>query len=159
MKPELYNKWLYARSFGPLENTFGKREFMWFSQIRCYGSNNSYGKYLHKFKPTSPLKLIPLHTLEQRINLVEDIMKDHKHGNNINYKVAQIAIDPNNQYSGGNANKRLHKLLKQLYSLQYDGTIIADACADETCAGPTEVVVWNLHKIRYVPDSRKMCPS
>ena len=53
-----------------------------------------------------------------------------------------VQIEPDEQYSGGSGNLRVHQLLVPLLSAYgLDGTYINDLETDEECGGPTEVVL------------------
>ena len=58
-------------------------------------------------------------------------------------------LDPNEQYSGGDANKKYHLLVKKYFGDEYDGTIIDEnnlksgsKYTAEDLEGPTEIVIW-----------------
>ena len=139
---------LYRRSFRQASQvTVDTKHPVWFSQIACYGEEDSYGPIVSTYASERSLRLIPLHTMKLRRELSEYI-KD-----NINFTLKdkhvrqdklEKLLHPDEQYSGGSSNKRLHNMLKKIFiSHGIDGTIIDDTKADEDCNGVTEIVLWN----------------
>jgi hypothetical protein len=60
-------------------------------------------------------------------------------------------LDPNEQYSGGQSNKKAHELIKNIIGNNFDETIIQESTVDDTeLEGPTEVVLWNFQNLKQL---------
>ena len=112
----------------------------WFSPIANYGE--SYGPVVSTYTPKKALKMLDLGSMKTRKQLVSLFPK------------LSVLLDPDEQYSGGKANTRIHKLLRKYFGNQCDGTIIVDNdLKDEDrdmLEGPSEIVLWGTltHKIK-----------
>lgn len=127
-------RYLYKRSFKKLTKKAlvdGTRYFNWFALEPGYGTDKTYGPIVSTWAIRDhPLRLLNLSTMKHRRRIA--------HLLNINIK----GIEPNEQYSGGAGNHRVHQiLLPLLRTYGLDGTYINDSEADEDCEGPTEVVL------------------
>jgi len=148
IKTEKYKKLLYRRSFKQSKPITTQTDHpVWFSNIACYGEEDSYGPIVSTYASERSLCLIPLHTMKLRKELYEHIKKDingtarDKH---VKLNHLEFLLNPDEQYSGGISNKSLHKILKKIFlSDGIDGTIIDETKADELCCGISEIVLWN----------------
>lgn len=139
MEIKQYSKLLYRRTFRP-QRTLPDNP-TWFSQIMGYGSDDTYGSYIATYKPKRELRLLNLSTMEFRrmiFRRLGELSKDSR---------ALILLDPDEQYSGGTSNRRLHDFLKHAFERKYDGTYTMDAEADADCEGPSEVVLFQPRRL------------
>lgn len=126
---------LYRQSFRkPTSTSTGSLDddglFSFYALQPSYGDDASYGPIHSVWTLQDELKLLNIGTVATRRRLRED------------FGVSAQALDCDNQYSGGAANRAAHReLLPVLKYYKADGTIIRDADADEDCEGPNEVVV------------------
>ena len=137
---------LYRRSFSNSSEVDKDSTWVWFSQVRGYGSAESYGPFLHEWKvkdaTSGGLRLLDVSS-EDRSNLalVHDM------------KPWELGCDE--QYSGGNCNKRFHNTIMETLLLnKLDGTFAQeyDEDEEETC-GVSEVVLFTrsvLSKMQHV---------
>lgn len=131
MSTKTFRRLLYRRTFRSEAQL--PEGIAWFSPIMGYGSDESYGPHIATHKPPKPLRLLDISTMHKRRQAAQLVK---------NTKLAALLLDPDEQYSGGPANKQLHALLSQALKGRFDGTYTADADADDDCAGPTEVVLF-----------------
>ena len=126
---------LYRQSFRkPTSTSTGSLDddglFSFYALQPSYGDDASYGPIHSVWTLQDELKLLNIGTVATRRRLRED------------FGVSAQALDCDNQYSGGAANRAAHReLLPVLKYYKADGTIIRDADSDEDCEGPNEVVV------------------
>lgn len=132
---------LYRQThFGVRNAVTHLNDITWFSPIANYG--DSYGPIVSTYTPKRALKVLNLGSMKTRKHLVSLFPR------------LSTLLDPDEQYSGGKANTRIHKLLQKYFGNQCDGTIIIDNdLKDEDrdmLEGPSEIVLWgNLaHKIK-----------
>jgi hypothetical protein len=134
-----YRNLLYRQAHTRLEATkkqMHRDNFVWFATVPNYGQY--YGDIHRRYKPTRPLRLLDISTMEMREVIADEL------------QIPISMIDPNDQYSGDQGNLDAHHVLEPIllkYSL--DGTIIEDCRTDDLCAGPTEVVLRG-SCVRYV---------
>jgi len=125
----------------PLDKTEPKNMsgLQWFALEENYGS--SYGdihkKYIFKIKPN----LLDIGDGNIRESIEETIEP-------LNDKILFYS-DPNEQYSGGESNRKYHNLVKTYFENEYDGTIInekylkpSNKYSEEELDGPSEIVLW-----------------
>lgn len=111
----------------------------WFSLTPDYGI--CYGPIIctYQTKNTKKLKLLNLGRMELRQKLVKK------------YPELSMLLDPDEQYSGGRANKIIHKKIMQHFHDQFDGTIIRENDLIEKdkydLEGVTEIVLWKFNNI------------
>ena len=112
----------------------------WFSLTPSYGS--CYGPIIctYKTKKTKKLRLLNLGSMEIRRRIVKK------------YPELSMLLDPDEQYSGGRTNKKIHKKIMQHFHNQFDGTIIREIDLSEKdrydLEGVTEIVLWKFKNIR-----------
>jgi hypothetical protein len=112
-------------------------DFEWYSLIPGYGE--SYGPYITTYKTTKKLKLINLGKTTSRVQLHNFIISTSN--SEEDKKNITILIDPDEQYSGGQSNMKLHKLIKKYTDV--DGTYInSSEVDDEYLEGATEIVLF-----------------
>jgi hypothetical protein len=113
----------------------------WFSIVKNYDEDNTYGKHKASYKTKRPLVLYDLGSLKARERLKKLVEENG----------LEVDLDPNYQYSGSAANLKVHKILKKVLKPQgFDGTYIhrSNAPATHPLAGPSEVVLWgNIPKL------------
>jgi hypothetical protein len=130
---------LFKRFFGcerSLQAMSIAREPQWFALSDDYGAT-SYGKTLVAYEVRHQLRLIDLGTVRNRKSIAAEL-------NDYEPSIPHL-LHPDEQYSGAQANARLHKVLQHCYGDKYDGTIIVDrAVRHKDLEGPTEVVLWNM---------------
>tara|TARA_B100000787_G_C16040690_1_gene226802 strand:- start:29 stop:472 length:444 start_codon:yes stop_codon:yes gene_type:complete len=128
-------RYLYKRSFNKLTKKAlladEARDFNWFALTPGYGSDDYYGPIVSTWAIRAhPLKLLNLSTMQRREKIAHLL------------NISVVQIEPDEQYSGGSGNRRVHRLLAPLLNTYgLDGTYINDSEADEECEGPTEVVL------------------
>jgi hypothetical protein len=124
----IYKRFWYPKALC-LSNMNG---IQWFSFESDYGKD-VYGPIVHTYYVIDQPRLIDLGKMKTRMRIVSDL----------DGVVADIAdlMDPDEQYSGGRANMKVHQVLKQLYGKQFDGTIIKEV-DHEDLEGPEEIVLW-----------------
>lgn len=142
---------LYRRTKTPPQKSVNYNSTVWFAYKKGYGSAETYGPFVSKWRPTRPLKLLDIgkeSTREELARLLnpewtEDEIRRAVHGGG--------SFSCDEQYSGGSANRKFHAMIRPLVVdlLHLHGTVIVDGRADEECRGPSEVVL-------YVPRRAKL---
>ena len=125
------NSLLYKRSHHKLlKSSFKKYKLHWFALSPGYGSDDTYGPIITTWKIEKNMKFLNISTMKNRRIIAKEL--------DINiYK-----LDPNEQYSGGQGNIKIHEILMPIISkYKLNGTYINDEEADEDCEGPTEIVL------------------
>jgi hypothetical protein len=124
------------KTYRPLHEMTGLE---WFALTSDYGT--SYGDITKKYKFKKTPNLLDIGDGSIR-EMVADDIKEH-HPEIIEYS------DPDQQYSGGNGNKKYHNLVKTYFDDEYEGTIIdsenlkaSSEYTIESMDGPTEIVIW-----------------
>lgn len=124
---------LFKRSFRKIDEAAlraSESRWHWFALEPNYGSDDSYGRILSEWEVTSDLQLLNISTVLHRRLLAKVLELDH------------VTLDCDEQYSGGDGNRRAHEALRPLLQeWALDGTFISESLADEACEGPTEVVL------------------
>ena len=142
-------KYLYRRSTTP---TLPNR-MVWFALTSDYGSEESYGSIASKYKIKTPLTLLNLGLMKNRIAIVNKA-KGYSQELGLSHRDIENMMDPDQQYSGKVGNVAAHQLIEVLYGDRYDGTIIISSddqdidsryktVDDEDLEGATEVVIFN----------------
>jgi len=124
------------RKYKPLHEMEG---FQWFALTPAYGT--SYGDITRSYKFKKTPKLLDIGDADIRVMVEDEIRK--KDPSLVEY------CEPDEQYSGTKANTKCHKLIKDIFEDEYDGTIINekqlkgnDKYSIEDLEGPTEIVIW-----------------
>ncbi len=149
MKYEIMNNsklsigdYIYKRTFNKPSVPSNMIDLEWFSTISGYGSEASYGPIITTYRIKKVPQLLDMGKMHVRQNIIKTLKRS-------GIKNSDIIMDPDEQWSGGDANKRLHNVLKQVYNRAYDGTIIISDPVNETdhkdLEGVTEVVLWKNH--------------
>ena len=99
----------------------------WFSPVKGYGSDATYGPIIRSYELIQEPLLLDL-----RKKAVRD---------GIEFAL-QTKLDPDDIYSGGSGNKEFHKQLYRIYGKIYHGTYIDDPTDDEDWDGAQEMVLW-----------------
>jgi len=149
MKIKTLRRALYRRT-RERETAMRNNSIAWFSYKRGYGSDESYGAHISKWKPTSrPLRLLDIGSEATRAELAHILFPEWPRAKCVEEARSGI-FSCNEQYSGGAANLEFHRLIKPVIEAKrLDGTVIVDRSADEECKGPTEVVL-------YIPKRAKL---
>ena len=131
--PIIYKQFRKYKSLHEMEG------FQWFALTPAYGA--SYGDITRSYKFKKTPKLLDIGDSDIRVMIEDEIRK--KDPNLVEY------CDPDEQYSGTKANTKCHKLIKDIFEDEYDGTIINekqlkgnDKYSIEDLEGPTEIVIW-----------------
>lgn len=137
----LFQQPLYNRTLDRDTMNGGKRDFAWFSQIKGYGSADSYGRFIHEWLPNRELRLLDVSN-EDRADLARVL----------GVPFSEITCDEQYDSEG---NLKFHKRLEPLlHKLDLDGTYAREepTCTAnaETC-GPSEVVLLKskMEKLEY----------
>ena len=111
----------------------------WFALTNDYGTE--YGEISRKYKFKRDPKLLDIGDGNIR-EMIEEVIEPH------NVKIIEYS-DPDEQYSGGKANKKYHALVQKYFGDDYDGTIIdsnhlkgSSNYPKDVLEGPTEIVLW-----------------
>jgi hypothetical protein len=136
MKNELLTSRKFCFSFLSPENM---RPIEWFRPSNYHDTLGSYGSFIGTYI-ASELLLINLGSASDRKMVLE-----HTY-------LVESDLDPDMQYSGYEANLRVHRAIQDAPSLRYyDGTIISEDRSDNELrhylAGPNEVVIF-MNRIR-----------
>tara|TARA_B110000914_G_C15407430_1_gene420148 strand:+ start:68 stop:502 length:435 start_codon:yes stop_codon:yes gene_type:complete len=128
-----YNAVLYRQTHLGKSTTVSQLpNLSWFSPVYNYGQ--SYGPVITSYLPNKSLKLLNLGKMSVRLNIIKK------------YPDLKKLLDPDEQYSGGKSNKKLHVKLRKYFQKKYAGTIIVDKLILEKdkymLEGPSEVVLW-----------------
>jgi len=122
--------------FVPLNEMTG---LQWFALTPEYGS--SYGPIHKKYRFKRSPKLLDIGNADVRTMIEETIAP-------FDPEIMDLS-DPNIQYSGGEFNKKYHRLVQKFFGDLYDGTIIDEnhlqgntKYSAEDLEGPSEVVLW-----------------
>ena len=127
-------------TYVPLDEMHG---IQWFALRENYG-NETYGDISRKYSFKKAPRLLDIGDAEVRSMIVDTISpKDPK--------IVKLS-DPDEQYSGGEGNKKYHKLVKEYFGEEYDGTVIDEnhlvgnkKYSVEDLEGPSEMVLWDHH--------------
>jgi len=121
----------------PLDEMKG---LQWFALEPNYGS--SYGPIHKSYRFKRNPKLLDIGDANIRTMIRETIEP-------YNSSIVNLS-DPDEQYSGGQSNKKYHELVKQFFGNLYDGTIINEHSLKgnkdysvEDLEGPSEIVLWS----------------
>lgn len=119
------------------------RKLEWFTITKGYGSDDTYGSFIKKYKFKKTPRLLDIGNGEIRERIEHDILEKEPDSKILEYS------DPDNQYSGGKPNEQYHLLVKKYFKDEYDGTIIdenrlkkGDRYSVEDLEGATEIVLW-----------------
>ena len=111
----------------------------WFALTNNYGT--SYGDINKEYHIIKTPKLLDIGNANIRSMIKQTIQS--REPQIIDYS------DPNQQYSGGEMNKKYHILVKKYFENDYDGTIIDEKHLQgnneysiEDLEGPSEIVIW-----------------
>ena len=111
----------------------------WFSLSPSYGE--SYGPILKSYVFLRDPRLLDIGNANIRVAIRDTISP-------LDESIIALS-DPDEQYSGGMANKQYHLLLLKYFGDEYDGTIIDenhlqgnDDYSDEDLRGASEIVIW-----------------
>lgn len=134
---------LYKRSFNKININNFENTLQWFSLEPGYGIE-SYGPIVNMYHLDKNTKLLDIGKINNRKLLIK--LFNEKYPNS---KLDPDEIlDPNEQYSGGQGNKKAHQLIKKVIGDKFDGTIINELDVDDPeLEGPTEVVLWNFQNL------------
>jgi hypothetical protein len=112
-----------------------------------YGSDWTYGPIVTSWHVEERVSLLDISKKSYRVSGLKSYLKEA----NIPFDLDELSCD--NQYSGGNGNKRFHKIIEPLLKeWGLDGTYIHEDDADEDCEGASEVVImksslWKVAKM------------
>ena len=124
---------LYKKFFQKIVPLSKMKGLQWFALERNYGD---YGDFTVAYNVIKDPKLIDLGNMKIRQSIIADLEKR-------GVIDASYILDPDEQYSGGDGNKRAHRMLRKYYGDKFEGTIIVEKYVDdEELEGPTEVVLW-----------------
>ena len=129
------------------EQQFGEtssmRDLEWFSLEEGYGSAESYGSIVKKYRTTKKLTLLDIGHGITRENIEKELLLTSP-----NSPISTLS-NPDNQYSGTAQNRKYHLLVKSYFSGKFDGTIIdenllvaGNRYTEDDLAGPSEIVLW-----------------
>lgn len=135
--------YLFRRSFYEI-NISSFQDNVWFSLVPDYGID-SYGPIVTMYYLHDKSKLLDIGKINNRKLLIK-LFKQKFPYSDLN---PEEILDPNEQYSGGKANKIAHKLIKDTIGDNFDGTIIKDV-DDTELEGAREVVLWNFQNLRQL---------
>ena len=139
-------KYLYNQfhAFYTLAEMAIKNRPQWFAYTPAYG--DSYGPVGIRYRIKGKLRLLDLGNGKVRDSIINNISRV---GTDQDAASIKFLCDPNNQFSSGVENRKLHDLLSKYYKKSHDGTRIdADKLKDgqlysaEDMDGPSEVVIW-----------------
>lgn len=137
---------LYKRSFNKININDFENTFQWYSLEPGYGID-SYGPIVNMYHLDKKTKLLDIGKIHNRKLIIKLFNKKYP---NSNLDPIEI-LDPNEQYSGGQSNKKAHELIKSIIGNNFDGTIIEESTVDDTeLEGPTEVVLWNFQNLKQL---------
>lgn len=130
---------IYKRSFNKININDFKDTLQWFALEPGYGIE-SYGSIVNMYHLDKNTKLLDIGKINNRKLLIK--LFNEKYPNS---KLdPNHILDPNEQYSGGNGNKKAQNLIKSVIGDKFDGTIIEESSVDNAeLEGPTEIVLWN----------------
>ena len=133
--PFLYKKFV---NYIPLNEMKG---LQWFALEPNYGGT-TYGTISKKYHFNKIPKLLDIGNADVRTMIEETISPTDP-------EIIELS-DPNIQYSGGDFNKKYHRLVQKFFGNEYDGTIIDEQHLQgntkysvEDLEGPSEVVLWS----------------
>jgi hypothetical protein len=111
----------------------------WFALDKNYGE--SYGVISRSYRFKREPKLLDIGNANVR-TMIKDKIRP------MNDKI-DFYSDPDEQYSGGESNKKYHEIVKTYFGDLYDGTIINEKHLEgnneysvEDLIGPSEIVLW-----------------
>ena len=99
----------------------------WFSPIKGYGSEETYGPIIKSYTFIQEPALLDLRKKSTRTQIE---------------KALGTKLDPDDIYSGGQYNKIFHSRLRDFYKTTHHGTYIDDPTDDVEWDGAQEVVLW-----------------
>ena len=135
--------------YKPLDQMSG---LQWFALSSDYGTT-TYGDITKQYQIIKKPKLLDIGNANVRSMIKQTIQSDEP-------KIIEYS-DPDEQYSGGEMNKKYHNLVKKYFGKEYDGTIIDEKHLQgnkeysiEDLEGPTEIVIWDnytdfLEEVKY----------
>ena len=137
---------LYKRSFNKININDFENTFQWYSLEPGYGID-SYGPIVNMYHLDKKTKLLDIGKIHNRKLIIKLFNKKYP---NSNLDPIEI-LDPNEQYSGGQSNKKAHELIKSIIGNNFDGTIIKESTVDDPeLEGPTEVVLWHFQNLKQL---------
>jgi len=131
------DNYLYRRSHNKQSLTdLRKHAITWFAMQPGYGSDSTYGPIVTSWRVEERVSLLDISKKSYRVNGLNSYLKDA----NIPFSLDDLSCDY--QYSGGDRNKRFHKIIEPLLAeWGLDGTYIHEDDSDEDCEGASEVVI------------------
>lgn len=113
----------------------------WFA-LEATESNDDVNEYVFQKQP----KLLDIGRGDIREMIINKILFKDPHSPILSYS------DPDYQYSGDDANRKYHNLLKTYFSNHFDGTIIDSNHLEQSrlysiadLDGASEIVIWKNH--------------
>ncbi len=129
---KIWSQPLFKRTKSESEPLAPKARWVWFSQVRGYGSAESYGPFVHKWTPVSQLRLLDISN-EDRSDIARLCA------------VPEQDLSCDEQYGGGSLNVDFHDtILNALLALQLDGTFASEESSEESSddvCGVSEIVL------------------
>ena len=135
----LYKKFA---NYIPLDKMTG---LQWFALEPNYGGT-TYGSISKKYQFKRTPKLLDIGNADIRSLIKQTIEPTDP-------QIIELS-DPNVQYSGGEFNKKYHRLVEKYFGNEYDGTIIDEnhlqgneEYSKDDLDGPSEIVLWKDYPI------------
>jgi hypothetical protein len=135
-------------------------KLQWFALEADYGAESTYGSIHRVYKMKKEPKLLNIGDANIRIMIENRVRETEPY--NVPF------LHPNDQYAGGQSNKKYHNIVKPFFDQEYDGTIINakelignDIYSEEDLDGATEVVLWHKHQefLEEQPNNEYLAPT